>query len=145
MKISELEKFDDIMKCCASITKTKKFDVSRVPEQLLLVASEMAECLEVVIPKENTIVTEQDAYVVDVIARFITLMKEFETFRAANKNNMPSFSYTISDKANFKEEIADTFIRLFSFCGIMEPKILNKIKEKIKINKKRPVKHGKAF
>ena len=47
------------------------------------------------------------------------------------------------DDANFKEELADTFIRLFDLCGGLKIDIEEEINQKIVINKKRPYKHGK--
>ena len=46
---------------------------------------------------------------------------------------------------NFKEEIADTFIRLADLCGGLGIDIEKEIIKKIKKNKKRPYKHGKEF
>lgn len=47
------------------------------------------------------------------------------------------------DLDNFKEEIADTFIRLLDICGTMQidPEII--IATKMRFNEKRPHKHGK--
>lgn len=45
---------------------------------------------------------------------------------------------------NFKEEIADTFIRLMDLCGTMGFDIEKEIIEKMKINENRPQKHGKT-
>ena len=47
------------------------------------------------------------------------------------------------DHENFREEIADTFIRLFDLCGGMEIDIQQEIEKKSEKNKKRPYKHGK--
>lgn len=48
-----------------------------------------------------------------------------------------------SDNENFKEEIADTFIRLFDLCGGLDINIEKEINKKCAKNKKRPYKHGK--
>ncbi|MEW6009294.1 MAG: nucleotide pyrophosphohydrolase [Candidatus Omnitrophota bacterium] len=53
-------------------------------------------------------------------------------------------AYRLSDKENFKEEIADTFIRLFDLCGGLKIDIEKEILKKMKKNKKRPYKHGKV-
>ena len=47
------------------------------------------------------------------------------------------------DPENFKEELADTFIRLFALCGGMGNDIEAEILKKCEKNKLRPYKHGK--
>lgn len=47
------------------------------------------------------------------------------------------------DDANFKEELADTFIRLLDLCGGLNIDIENEIYQKSMRNKSRPYKHGK--
>ncbi len=47
------------------------------------------------------------------------------------------------DQENFKEEIADTFIRLFDLCGGLLIDIQKEIEKKSEKNKNRPYKHGK--
>ena len=47
------------------------------------------------------------------------------------------------DDENFKEELADTFIRLFDMCGGMGIDIEAEILKKCEKNKLRPYKHGK--
>ncbi len=51
--------------------------------------------------------------------------------------------YRHEDHDNFREEIADAFIRLFDFCGGMGIDIEAEIMKKCAVNKKRPYKHGK--
>ncbi len=53
-------------------------------------------------------------------------------------------AYRLSDKENFNEEIADTFIRLFDLSGGLKIDIEKEIKKKMNKNKKRPYKHGKV-
>lgn len=53
-------------------------------------------------------------------------------------------SYRNRDDENFKEEIADTFIRLFDLCGGLDIDIEREILKKMQKNKKRPYKHGKV-
>jgi len=52
-------------------------------------------------------------------------------------------AHRVSDDANFKEEIADVFIRLLDFCGGMKIDIEEEVYQKAMRNKKRPYKHGK--
>lgn len=47
------------------------------------------------------------------------------------------------DEANFKEELADTFIRLLDLCGGLKIDMENEIYQKSLRNKARPYKHGK--
>ena len=47
------------------------------------------------------------------------------------------------DHENFREELADTFIRLFDMCGGMGINIEEEIIIKSEKNKARPYKHGK--
>ena len=51
--------------------------------------------------------------------------------------------YRHQDNDNFREEIADAFIRLFDLCGGLKIDIEGEINKKCDINKKRPYKHGK--
>ncbi len=48
------------------------------------------------------------------------------------------------DDENFKEELADTFIRLFDLCGGLEIDIQAEINKKSEKNKARPYMHGKV-
>ena len=47
------------------------------------------------------------------------------------------------DDANFKEELADAFIRLLDLCGGLKIDIEDEIYQKSVKNKNRPYKHGK--
>jgi NTP pyrophosphatase (non-canonical NTP hydrolase) len=49
-----------------------------------------------------------------------------------------------TDEDNFKEEIADTFIRLFDISSAMGFDVHKIISEKMDINAKHPHKHGKT-
>lgn len=48
-----------------------------------------------------------------------------------------------NDLENFKEELADIFIRCLDICGTMEIDIEKEINKKMDINKDRPHLHGK--
>ena len=52
-------------------------------------------------------------------------------------------AYRKQDDANFKEELADTFIRLLDLCGGYNIDIEEEITRKSEKNKNRPYKHGK--
>ncbi len=51
--------------------------------------------------------------------------------------------YRKQDTENFREELADTFIRLFDLCGGLGIDIQAEIIKKAEKNKSRPYKHGK--
>ena len=51
--------------------------------------------------------------------------------------------YRHQDHDNFREELADTFIRLFDLCGGLGIDIEAEIIKKAEKNKSRPYKHGK--
>ncbi|HOW36025.1 MAG TPA: nucleotide pyrophosphohydrolase [Candidatus Omnitrophota bacterium] len=52
-------------------------------------------------------------------------------------------AYRVQNDENFKEEIADTFIRLFDLCGGLNIDIEKEIAKKSERNKNRPYRHGK--
>ena len=52
-------------------------------------------------------------------------------------------AYRKQDHENFREELADTFIRLFDLCGGLKIDIEHEIVKKAEKNKNRPYKHGK--
>lgn len=52
-------------------------------------------------------------------------------------------AYRHQDDANFREEMADTFIRLLDLCGGLHIDIEQEISKKYEKNKNRPYKHGK--
>ena len=53
-------------------------------------------------------------------------------------------SYRNRNEDNFREEIADTFVRLFDLCGGLNIDIEKEILKKMHKNRKRPYKHGKV-
>lgn len=52
-------------------------------------------------------------------------------------------AHRVQDQANFREELADSFIRLLDLCGGMGIDIEEEIEKKSNKNKNRPYKHGK--
>lgn len=48
-------------------------------------------------------------------------------------------------KDTVEGELADVFIRLFDLCGLMNIDIESMIKAKMRYNKTRPIRHGKAY
>lgn len=53
-------------------------------------------------------------------------------------------AYRKQDQENFREELADTFIRLLDLCGGLDIDIEEEIARKSAKNKLRPYKHGKV-
>ena len=53
-------------------------------------------------------------------------------------------AYRHQDDENFREELADTFIRLCDLCAGLKIDIEEEIRKKSETNKNRPYKHGKA-
>ena len=53
-------------------------------------------------------------------------------------------AHRVQDEENFREEIADSFIRLLDLCGGLGIDIEEEISRKSQKNKKRPYKHGKV-
>ena len=54
-------------------------------------------------------------------------------------------SHRKQEDDNFREEIADTFIRLLDLCGGLKIDIEEEIHKKSLKNKNRPYKHGKIL
>jgi NTP pyrophosphatase (non-canonical NTP hydrolase) len=52
-------------------------------------------------------------------------------------------AHRVQDQDNFREEIADAFIRLLDLCGGLKIDIEGEIDRKSQKNKNRPYKHGK--
>lgn len=52
-------------------------------------------------------------------------------------------AHRVQDDENFREEIADAFIRLLDLCGGFNIDIEDEIQKKANRNKNRPYKHGK--
>ena len=53
-------------------------------------------------------------------------------------------AHRVQDHDNFKEELADAFIRLLDLCGGLKIDIEQEIYKKSLKNKNRPYKHGKV-
>lgn len=54
-------------------------------------------------------------------------------------------AYRDNNHEHFNEEIADTFIRLFDICGTLHIDIDGQVDTKMRINKLRPLIHGRIF
>ena len=140
INFDEIKTFDDLLKINGEITASKGFNVKRVPEQIALFCTEIAELLASINYYANT---PDQTKVVKLLHQFKDDFDAFERFRKTS--NMGAIKYYISDKENFKEEIADLFIRLLSFCSVNIPDIEQVIIDKMKINSGRQYLHGKKF
>lgn len=82
---------------------------------------------------QNEILAVIRAFEAQKIMLIVTELSEF--IEAHRKDNIE----------NMREEIADTFIRLFDFTAVHMTGIEDEIREKMNINKRRPKKHGKLY
>jgi NTP pyrophosphatase (non-canonical NTP hydrolase) len=89
------------------------------------------------------------------LSRQVAIWREKKGFKT-NWKNMPEKlmlvvtevseameAYRREDKANFAEELSDTFIRLCDIAGSLGIDIESEIATKMAYNKTRPVRHGK--
>ena len=132
MKLSEL------IEICGKITVEKGFDTSGHIKQLLLVASEVSEAMENVIHGYGI-----DKRLLNFKQSFMKLMRDFEEER--KNNELFEESYIIAHNNNLSEELADACIRIFSYAYGNKINLEKAILDKIEVNKKRPMLHGKKF
>jgi NTP pyrophosphatase (non-canonical NTP hydrolase) len=93
-----------------------------IGERLMLIVSELSEALEAHRGRGNQL--------------NINEFKDYPDFKKG-------FELYIKD--SFEDEIADSFIRLFDLCGLMNIDIEFHIEQKLKYNKTRESKHGKKY
>lgn len=103
----------------------KKFKTSwsNVAEKMLLIISELCEAFE---------------GFRDLSPRFITLLK-----RDPKIVSSPMSVEESAALANFKEELADTYIRLGDLCASLGIDIKSHIHQKMQVNEGRPTRHGR--
>jgi len=108
-------------------------------ELLMLITSELAEALEA--HRDGKWVEQKDIEELAVIESSAVLypdMKEIydglwvRKFKSSIKNSVP-------------DEIADSLIRILDLCGGLGIDIDYHVAQKLKYNKTRPVKHGRAY
>lgn len=80
----------------------------------------------------NTLDTEENRH--DMLGKLMLVVSEVSEASEAVRHN---------DLQNFKEEIADAFIRLMDITAAMDIDIESEIRAKMAVNEKRPFKHGK--
>ncbi len=97
-------------------------DDRQIGTLLMLIVSELSEALEA--HRKNKSSTD------------ISLIENSESFKE---------EFELHIKDTIEDEIADTFIRLFDFCGYLNIDIDKHIKLKRQYNKLRPYKHNKQY
>jgi len=154
-------KVKELYKECWEITKSKGFDVSMMPEQIMLIASECAEALAAMRIDEVP-APEASESMLRVVDEFRRVMATLEAIRR-HKCKVTKLMFTLSSphadprladrdtaelaRQNFLEELADIQIRLASFVegnGLTD-EFLAALRAKMEKNKTRPHKHGKSF
>ena len=141
-KIDDLEKLEDFVEVCGKITEEKGFDVSKTPEQTLLMVTELGEALEDIDLAENY--GEDEVKMEKMLESVIAISNEIERIRS---NTETDLDFEIEDLDHYIEELADVVIRIFSYVyGNDLNKLFIKIlKEKIKTNADRDYLHGKKM
>lgn len=121
---------------CGETSRDKGFgeSLSNVPGQLLLIATEVAEALEPVLP--------HDLELNEYRRRLLVLCAEIENSRKARAWQA---DWHQLHPPNILEELADICIRVFSFVeynGHTEA-FLKQLRQKMDYNKTREYRHGK--
>lgn len=130
----------DVINECSETTKSKGFDVSQVATQVCLIASEVAEALELITESENAMTDS-------VTVQLVQLMAEYEAYRKRANGYLDTSRIMEVNQEAFIEEMADIQIRLASFIGgnDLTEEFLNVLRKKMDKNKARPHRHGKGF
>lgn len=110
-----------------------------VGELLMLIVSEAAEALEA--SRDGKYANPIDVAQLEMIESHIGLYPDNKEYY--EKQWVDFFKANI--KNSFEDEIADTIIRLFDLCGAKGIDIEWHIAKKLRYNKTRPHKHGRAF
>lgn len=131
-----LPTINNLVRECHKTSKSKGFQLNDHIKQLLLIATEVDEALDEVTAEMEHILLRS------VRTKFQNLMKEFESIR---KKEYLFEDSKIVDPFHLAEELADICIRVFSYAGANNIDLTYAIQDKIRKNKERPEKHGKAF
>jgi NTP pyrophosphatase (non-canonical NTP hydrolase) len=136
---------NDYCKQCSEIAVSKGFDLKQMPEQLLLIASEVGEALEnleIDYDQNDRLRIKTNTHVMD----FVVSMAIFENRREGNfYEELIREPFKLKQPNNLPEELADIAIRLFSFCGGNGIDLQKAIDDKIEKNMAREYLHGKRF
>jgi hypothetical protein len=137
----------DLIEQCAETTQAKGFDVAQHGTQLALMATEIAEALELLHTPYSTTITG-DKNTDKFIRQLEDICSEFERYRALKTDPHEDHSWVdIENEHPYWEELADIQIRLCSYVGGngWTEEFLTALQEKMERNKTRPAKHGKGF
>ncbi len=125
---------------CAEITRSKGFDTSQHATQVALIATEVAEALHEIRPRDG-----MDTRMLWLIAKICTVCDEIEEHRREVSDYRDASE--VKDPARLLEELADVVIRVLSYVGGNGCKagFLRSLSDKLEKNAARPQKHGKGF
>ena len=112
----------------------KGFSGESVPTMLIGIMSEIVEALEADSNIDNRSISSKDT-LQELIPLFSSKSEDQKQRAISVFNN--------NEKDCFEDEIADTFIRLFTLCDELDIDIEQHIQVKMAYNKTREYKHGK--
>jgi hypothetical protein len=126
---------EELTATCAEITRSKGFNTSNYPAQLLLMVTELGEALENFWTIDDPTLQHLVAVVTQVSA----------TIEAERHQRCWAAGYTLKTDHNLLEELADLEIRLRSFIGAngLTDAYQAALERKIETNRARPHLHGK--
>ena len=121
----------------------KGFKLNEHVKQLLLIASEVSEALELVV------INDCPVWLLEIFDSFQKLMTRFEAIRK-NAFSINAYLQTdedskILDKEMLGEELADIVYRVFSYAEASDINLSEHLAKKHEYNKLRPKLHGKRF
>ena len=130
----------DLINQCTKTAKEHGFNLKQHDTQLLLIATEIQEALEQTTWSRNNSLN-------DYTLKFMRLCRDFETYRMRVNNNKDDSILLPGNEEKYFEELADIQIRLWAYIGGNDftKAFLKALKNKMKVNRDRPYKHGKGF
>jgi NTP pyrophosphatase (non-canonical NTP hydrolase) len=127
------EDYDRIMKNLENDKDKKVFHLSFINQKLMLIVSELGECMESLRKDRKCEATNE------IINELI------EQSEIGDKKNLFFMRFNHFIKDTFEDELADVFIRLSDLCGELNVDIEKHIELKTAYNKLRESKHNKNF
>lgn len=131
-------KIEELIDQCAAVAQEKGFDLHQHATQVALIATEVAEAIENIVPPT---VYETRFFV----ATLLEASTRFEQFRRMAQNYEDDS--IIEDPEQLLEELADIVIRVFTYVGGNDAgeMFVEALRAKIEKNAARPLRHGKGF
>ena len=121
---------------CEEIARDKGFNLAAPTQQLLLIATEVAEALDHVSdPHPNEVINDYR----NIVALSLS------QFNDARKTTDIPDSTEIRDRGKLAEELADTVIRVLTFSSANGIDIQQAVLEKMDVNRGREKLHGKRW